>query len=127
MTNKKLREVTATFKGTCQGNPGPGRWKVDLREPATGKQDSPWGDVENTTNNRMELTAALEGLRRVKAGANVTMVGSQYVVRGMTEWVAKWQAQGWRKGGRGRVEHRELWEALIEAVKRHRTVTWREA
>lgn len=125
MTEQKPREVTATFTGSCRGNPGPGRWRVHLWEAATRKQLSPWGDVSETTNIRMELTAALEGLRRVRPDTNVTMVGSKYVAQGMTEWVMKWQANGWRKGGGGRVEHRELWEALIEAVKRHRKVTWR--
>lgn len=127
MTEQKPREITVTFKGSCQGNPGPGSWKAHLWEPVTGKQDTARGEVPDTTNNRMELTAALQGIKRVKAGANVTMVGSQYVVRGMTEWLAKWQANGWRKGGGGRVEHRELWEALFEAVKKHRSVTWRQA
>ncbi|CAO4194263.1 RNase H family protein [Methylorubrum extorquens] len=127
MTEKTLREVTVTFTGSCKGNPGPGSWKALLWDPATRKQDTARGDVPNTTNIRMELTAALEGIHRVKAGASLTMVGSNYVVQGMTEWITKWQANGWRKGGGGRVEHRELWEALIGAVKKHRTVMWRKA
>ena len=127
MTEETPREVTVTFTGSCKGNPGPGSWKVHLWEPATRKQNTPTGDVPNTTNIRMELTAALEGVLRVKAGASLTMIGSNYVVQGMNEWIAKWQANGWRKGGGGRVEHRELWEALIEAVKKHRRVTWRTA
>jgi len=127
MTEETPREVTVTFTGSCKGNPGPGSWKARLWEPATRKQDTATGDVPNTTNIRMELTAALEGVLRVRAGASLTMVGSAYVVQGMTEWIAKWQANGWRKGGGGRVEHRELWEALVEAVKKHRQVTWRKA
>jgi ribonuclease HI len=127
MTEQKPREITVTFKGSCQGNPGPGSWKAHLWEPATRKQDTLRGEVRDTTNIRMELTAALEGVLRVTAGANVTMVGSQYVVQGMNEWVAKWQANGWRAASRKRVEHRELWEAINAAVKRHRKVTWRRA
>ena len=127
MTEQKPREITVTFSGKTQGNPGPGSWKAHLWEPATGKQDTARGEVRDTTNIRMELTAALQGIKCVREGANVTMVGSQYVVRGMNEWVAKWQANGWRKGGGGRVEHRELWKALIKAVKRHQRVTWRAA
>ncbi len=125
MTEQKPREITVTFKGSCQGNPGPGSWEARMWEPATRKQDDIDGIVRHTTNNRMELRAALEGVLYAREGANLTMIGSKYVVQGMTEWVAKWQANGWRNASKKRVENRELWEALIEAVKKHRQVAWK--
>ncbi|WP_375276094.1 RNase H family protein, partial [Methylorubrum thiocyanatum] len=85
-------------------------------------------DGQDTTSNRMELTAALKGIGQVRPGANLTMVGnSQYVVRGMSEWVAGWQANGWRTNGGKRVENADLWGALVAAVRRHGRVTWRTA
>ena len=126
MTEETPREVTVTFAGRCRGNPGPGSWKATVEEPRTGKRRVENGTDQDTTSNRMELTAALKGIGQVRPGANLTMVGnSQYVVRGMGEWVAGWQARGWRTNDGKRLENADLWGALVAAVKRHRRVTWR--
>lgn len=125
MTEKPLREITITFSGRTQGNPGPGSWKAHLWKPATKLRETLDSTAENTTNTRMELMAALEGILRVKDGATLTMLGSDYVVRGMNEWLPGWQATRWRKSSGKRVENVDLWLALVDAVKKHRSVTWK--
>lgn len=125
MTEQKPREITVTFSGKTQGNPGPGSWMAHQWEPATNKQRTLRDKAEGTTNTRMELMGALKGLLHVEAGSNVTMLGSDYVVRGMNEWLPGWQANRWRKASGKRVENVDLWQALVEAVKKHRSVTWR--
>src|SRR5262245_63619629 len=105
--------------GACSGNPGPGGWGVFLRAGEREKELS--GAVSETTNNRMELTAAIEGLRALKRPADVDLyTDSVYVRDGITRWLAKWRANGWRTSDRKPVKNQDLWESLAEAVQPHR-------
>ena len=108
--------------GACRGNPGPGGWAAILQTDGDEKEFS--GGERSTTNNRMELTAVIEGLSRTPEGSRVTVIcDSQYVVKGMTEWVLGWIQRGWRKADRKPVLNRELWQRLLDETKR-RQVTW---
>ena len=83
------------------------------------------GRDASTTNNRMELSAAIAGLNALRPGAIVAMIGdSQYVIKGITEWLPGWKAKGWRGAGGKPVSNKELWQSLEMAVARHLTVTW---
>lgn len=110
--------------GACSGNPGPGGWAAVLRCGGVTRELS--GGDPATTNNRMELTAVLEGLRALTRPVAVTVVvDSSYVERGFTDgWVERWRRNGWRTAGRQPVKNRDLWEALAVEVAHHR-VTWR--
>lgn len=113
--------------GACSGNPGPGGWGVFVRETVDGArvERELWGAAPHTTNNQMELTAAIEGLRALAVSSRVTVcTDSQYVVKGMTEWIAGWKRRGWVNAAKKPVENRALWEALLAAAARH-DVTWR--
>ena len=108
--------------GACSGNPGPGGWGVLLRAADREKELS--GAVSETTNNRMELMAAIEGLRALKRPADVDLyTDSVYVRDGITRWLSKWRANGWRTSDRKPVKNQDLWETLAEAMQPHR-VTW---
>ena len=108
--------------GACSGNPGPGGWGVLLRAGEREKELS--GAVSETTNNRMELMAAIEGLRALKRSADVDLyTDSVYVRDGITRWLANWKSNGWRTAGRKPVKNQDLWEALAAAMQPHR-VTW---
>ena len=108
--------------GACSGNPGPGGWGVLLRAGEREKELS--GAVSETTNNRMELMAAIEGLRALKRPADVDLyTDSVYVRDGITRWLARWRANGWRTSDRKPVKNQDLWESLAEAMQPHR-VTW---
>ncbi len=109
--------------GACSGNPGPGGWAALLR----------WGDHERllaggdteTTNNRMELMAAIEGLEALTRPSRVRLhTDSQYVQKGISEWLPRWKAAGWRTAARQPVRNRDLWERLDAAAARH-GVEWR--
>lgn len=117
--------------GACLGNPGPGGYAVILRrlsaEGAEIKALRLSGASKDTTNNRMELTAALCGLLKIKRdeAAPITIVSdSQYLVKGMTEWRSKWEAKGWRTAGGKEVVNKDLWLKLIEASQ-GKEVCWR--
>ena len=108
--------------GACRGNPGPGAWAAIVRSDGEDQEYS--GSDRSTTNNRMELTAVIEGLARIPEGARVEVVSdSQYVVKGMTEWVAGWIRRGWKKSDRKPVQNRELWQRLVEEAE-SRDVSW---
>ena len=109
--------------GSCRGNPGPGGWAVLLR---TGKKERELAGGESpTTNNRMELMAAIEGLKALKRPCRVKLhTDSIYVRDGITKWVHNWQRNGWRTSDKKPVKNAELWQALIEAAARHR-IDWR--
>jgi ribonuclease HI len=112
-------------RASCRGNPGPGAWAAVLEDGGETRQFS--GAEPQTTNNRMELTAALEGLRRLPAGAAVEVVTtSDYLQQGATRWVAGWRAAGWRKKDGQAVANADLWQAL-EAETRRRDVRWTSA
>jgi ribonuclease HI len=115
--------VEAWCDGACSGNPGPGGWGVLLRHQQTEKTLS--GGERHTTNNRMELTAAIELLRAFKRPIQVVIhTDSQYVIKGITEWIHGWRQKNWMTSQRKPVENRDLWEALLEATLPHQ-VEWK--
>ena len=119
------RIITVAFDGACIPNPGPGGFAAVLINETTKAEKIVRGREPATTNNRMELRAAIAGLDALRPGAVVTMIGdSQYVVRGFGEWLPRWKARGWRGAGGKPVENRDLWEALDVAVARAASVTW---
>lgn len=100
--------------GACSGNPGPGGWAFILRHPASGKGIERSGGNPSTTNNQMELTAVIEGLQALTRPCTVDLYSdSQYVLKGLDEWLAGWKRNGWRRGKeRAPVKNVELWQAL---------------
>lgn len=110
--------------GACRGNPGPGGWAALIQDDATGEAIEISGSEAETTNNRMELTAIIEALRRVPVDARVELyTDSQYVIRGVTEWLPGWRARGWRTTSGQPVKNRDLWEELDRLAGER--VTWR--
>lgn len=108
--------------GACSGNPGPGGWGALLRYKGTEKELS--GAEPETTNNRMELMAAIEGLKAVKRTCDVTLyTDSKYVLQGVTEWMDGWKSRGWKTADKKPVKNQDLWMALDEQVNRHH-VKW---
>ena len=105
--------------GACSGNPGPGGWAALLQSGAHEKVLS--GGEKLTTNNRMELTAALEALRSVKEPARVALhTDSAYLARAFNEgWLTKWQRNGWKNAKKKPVENKDLWEGLLKQADRH--------
>ena len=117
-----MQEVQAFTDGACRGNPGPGGWGVVLRAGAREKELC--GGEPHTTNNRMELTAAIEALKALKKPSRVALyTDSTYVRSGITEWVPAWRARGWRTADKKPVKNQDLWEALSELAARH-DVAW---
>ncbi|MBT0662956.1 ribonuclease HI [Geobacter pelophilus] len=109
--------------GACSGNPGPGGWGTILRLGNNEKELS--GGEPATTNNRMELTAAIAGLAALKRPCRVVITtDSQYLVKGMTEWISGWIRKGWINSKKEPVVNRDLWERLLELTGIH-TVEWR--
>lgn len=108
--------------GACKGNPGPGGWGVLMRYGAHEK--TLYGGEAETTNNRMELTAVIEGLRSLKRPCTVEIyTDSQYVMQGMREWIHGWKARGWKTAAKQPVKNVDLWQALDSETARH-TVNW---
>ncbi|MGA9341491.1 MAG: ribonuclease HI [Rhodanobacteraceae bacterium] len=115
-------DVMLFTDGACIGNPGPGGWGVLLRVGTHEREIS--GGETHTTNNRMELMAAIAGLEALKRPCRLRAVtDSQYVKRGVEEWLARWQANGWRTGDGKPVKNRDLWERLALALGHHR-IRW---
>ena len=109
--------------GACSGNPGPGGWAALLRSGSHERLLS--GAETATTNNRMELTAAIRALEALKRPSEVVLwTDSQYVRRGVTEWMPRWKANGWKNSAKQPVANRELWEELDTLSRRHR-IDWR--
>jgi len=118
----ELSEVEMFTDGACKGNPGPGGWGVVIRAGAREKELS--GGESPTTNNRMELLAAIEGLKALTRPCRVRLyTDSIYVRDGITRWVHGWQKNGWRTADRKPVKNAELWQELIDAAAPHR-VEW---
>lgn len=110
--------------GACSGNPGPGGWGVMLRDISTCRTREMSGGEKRTTNNRMELTAVICGLEAIKEPSTVTVVtDSQYVVKGMTEWIDNWMAREWKTSNKKPVKNVELWQRLLEVSRKHK-VSW---
>jgi len=113
--------VTIYTDGACQGNPGPGGWGAILRYGVHERLLS--GGEKDTTNNRMELRAALEALRALKEPCEVTLyTDSEYLKRGVTEWLANWKRRNWRRKG-GALANVDLWMKLDEEIGRHK-IQW---
>ena len=108
--------------GACKGNPGAGGWGVLLRYGTHEKEL--FGGEAQTTNNRMELTAVLSGLKTLNRPCDVVIcTDSQYVKNGMESWIHNWKKNGWKTAGRQPVKNADLWQQLDEQVARHR-VRW---
>lgn len=108
--------------GACKGNPGPGGWGALLRYQ--GHEKRLCGGELETTNNRMELTAAIEGLKALTRACDVELTtDSSYVKDGINSWMANWKARGWKTSAKKPVKNKDLWQALDEQVNRHQ-VNW---
>lgn len=108
--------------GACSGNPGPGGYGTILRHGKHVKELS--GYAAETTNNRMEMLGAIVGLEALKRSCRVCLTtDSQYLVKGMTEWIEGWQRKGWKNSKKEEVANRDLWERLLELTKIHQ-VEW---
>lgn len=120
-----MKQVTLYTDGACSGNPGPGGWGAILECEGHRKELS--GGEASTTNNRMELTAVIEGLSALKFGCDVTLVSdSKYVIDAITKgWVYSWKAKGWRKADKSPALNVDLWEKLLPQLERHNmTYRW---
>jgi ribonuclease HI len=118
-----VTEVEIYADGACRGNPGPGGWGALLI--AGDKRLELSGAAVQTTNNRMELTAAIRALESLKRPVRVTLyTDSTYVCTGVVEWLPQWKARGWRTADRKPVKNQDLWEQLDAARERH-DVQWR--
>ena len=116
------RIVRIYTDGSCRGNPGPGGWGVLMLW--RGRERELQGGEAWTTNNRMELMAAIQGLEALKRGAAVELfTDSRYVQQGITSWIHGWKANGWRTAGKTPVKNADLWQRLDRAMAPHR-VTW---
>ncbi len=108
--------------GACRGNPGPGGWGALLRYSRHEKEL--WGSDPDTTNNRMELKAAVEALRALNRPCQVDFyTDSEYLKRGITEWLVGWKARGWRTSGKKAVKNQDLWRSLEAAIQPHQ-IEW---
>jgi len=120
-----LNQVVIYTDGACKGNPGPGGWGVLLRSGS--HQKELFGGERGTTNNRMELMAVIRALEALKRPCAVTLyLDSQYVLKGMTEWLPGWKAKGWRTAGKTPVKNAELWQRLDALVQEGgHAIDWR--
>jgi len=115
MTNK----VTLYTDGACRGNPGPGGWGVYMLYADAEK--NLYGFERETTNNRMELTAVIEGLKGLNRHCNIDVkTDSKYVLQGMTQWIVGWKKNGWKTASKKAVKNVDLWQQLDSEVSRHK-------
>jgi ribonuclease HI len=122
MTEEPSSTVELYTDGACLGNPGPGGWAALLRFNGTEKELS--GGDPGTTNNRMEMQAVIEGLKALSRPSTVTVyTDSQYVQKGITEWINGWKARGWKTAAKKPVKNVDLWLELDKTQERH-SVTW---
>lgn len=118
-----MEKVEIYTDGACKGNPGVGGWGAWLR--SEGHEKELFGGELNTTNNRMELRAVIEALSLLKRPCEVIVhTDSEYVQKGISEWIHGWKARGWKTAARAPVKNVDLWQALDEAQARHR-IEWR--
>ncbi|MGI6401555.1 MAG: ribonuclease HI [Thermoguttaceae bacterium] len=117
------QETILYTDGACSGNPGPGGWAFVLFHTPSGKRMERSGGERETTNNRMELQAVVEGLSALKRPTSLLLVSdSSYVLNGLSKWVKTWKANGWRRKEKGRwaeVKNLDLWQQLDELIARH--------
>ncbi|WP_160072523.1 ribonuclease HI [Pseudoclavibacter sp. 8L] len=120
-----MSDVVMYTDGACKGNPGPGGWGVWLR--SGDHERELFGGELNTTNNRMELKAVIEGLSALKKPCSVALyLDSQYVRKGITEWITGWKAKGWKTASKQPVKNAELWKELDALVEDSgHTIEWR--
>ncbi|WP_347329742.1 ribonuclease HI [Marinimicrobium locisalis] len=117
-----MKKIEVFTDGACRGNPGPGGWGALLR--FNGRERHLHGGEAQTTNNRMELKAAIEALTALKEPCEVALTtDSQYVRKGINEWMAGWKRNGWKTAAKKPVKNRDLWQALDELAQRH-TIEW---
>ncbi|MCG6870811.1 MAG: ribonuclease HI [Gammaproteobacteria bacterium] len=117
-----MPSVEVHTDGACRGNPGPGGWGVLLE--CNGQEKELYGAEQQTTNNRMELMAAIRALEHLKRSCQVALyTDSQYLRKGITEWIAQWRRRGWRTASKKPVKNIDLWQRLEAAVERHE-VEW---
>jgi len=108
--------------GACRGNPGPGGWGAILRY--NGHEKELYGAERDTTNNRMELMAAIRALESLKRGCKVSLTtDSEYLRKGITEWLEQWKSRGWRTAAKKPVKNVDLWQRLEQAIEEH-DVDW---
>lgn len=118
-----MKHVIIYSDGACRGNPGPGGWGALLIYGQSEREL--WGGEAETTNNRMELSAAIHALNALKEPCEVTLyTDSQYVRQGITEWLANWKSRGWKTAAKKPVKNADLWQQLEQASQRHQ-VHWR--
>ncbi len=122
--NKQNKEIVEIFTdGACRGNPGPGGWGVLLR--FKGKEKELYGGEKGTTNNRMELMAAIRAMESLTRPCQVRLTtDSQYVMKGITEWLAGWKKRGWKTASKQPVKNVDLWQRLDKALAPH-DVKWK--
>ena len=120
-----MNHIEIYTDGACKGNPGPGGWGVLLKSGGTEKEL--FGGELGTTNNRMELMAVIQALGALKRPCNVTLyLDSQYVLKGITEWLPGWKAKGWRTAAKQPVKNAELWQQLDALVSQSgHVIDWR--
>ena len=117
-----MKKVKVITDGACVGNPGPGGWAAILRYNNHRRELS--GSEPSTTNNRMELTAAIRGLTALTEPCEVEVVtDSEYLKKGVTEWIHKWKRNGWKSASKEPVKNKDLWEQLDRAAAPHK-VRW---
>ena len=117
-----MKQVQVFTDGACKGNPGPGGWGALLRYQ--GSEKTLHGGEPQTTNNRMELRAAIEALASLKEPCEVQLTtDSQYVLKGITEWISQWKRRGWRTAAKAPVVNVDLWQQLDELNQKH-VVHW---
>ena len=118
MSSKVKTKVEMWTDGACSGNPGPGGWGVLLRWG--GHEKELYDGAFDTTNNRMEMMAAVMGLQSLKRPCKVKIhTDSKYVMQGMTEWLSGWKKNGWRTANKKPVKNADIWQMLEEAAERH--------
>ncbi len=122
MNSSQSSVIEIFTDGACRGNPGPGGWGVLLR--CGNREKTLHGGVANTTNNRMELTAAIKALQALKKPCVVEITtDSQYVRKGITEWMSNWKKRGWKTSNKKPVVNMDLWQELDREAQRH-NITW---
>ena len=117
-----MKQVIIYTDGACRGNPGPGGWGALIRLDAIEKEI--FGGQVDTTNNQMELTAAIEGLAALKERCSVELyTDSKYVMNGITQWIQNWKKNNWRTAAKKDVKNKELWQKLDQLISQHQ-VQW---